>query len=136
VKDFIRRGADSGWVETTLSGGPGRPDKVIRCEMFKSAEGYSSHWKINGEGEGDDTHRCSTVRRRQGISSAELCAWPTAVCAVASSDTISCFCAPLSLAAHLAARYPCLLVSPGCHSCVNTCSTAPPSPPRCHAAEA
>jgi hypothetical protein len=48
LKDFIRRGADSGWVETTLSGGPGRPDKIIRCEMRKTAEGYSTNWRING----------------------------------------------------------------------------------------
>jgi hypothetical protein len=48
LKDFIRRGADSGWVETTLSGGPGRPDKIIGCEMRKTAEGYSTNWRING----------------------------------------------------------------------------------------
>lgn len=50
IKDFIKRGADSGWVETTLSGGPGRRDSVIRCEMLKTAEGYTTRWKINGAG--------------------------------------------------------------------------------------
>jgi hypothetical protein len=49
IKDFIRRGADSGWVETTLSGGPGRRDSVIKCEMLKTAEGYTTRWKINSE---------------------------------------------------------------------------------------
>jgi hypothetical protein len=47
-QDFIRRGCDKGWVETTLSGGPGRPDHVIRCEM-SNTDGYKSFWRINGE---------------------------------------------------------------------------------------
>jgi hypothetical protein len=48
-KDYIRRGCDKGWVETTLSGGPGRPDYVIRCEMAKTDSGYKSDWRINRE---------------------------------------------------------------------------------------
>lgn len=52
VKDYIRRGADRGWVETTLSGGPGHADIVIRCEMSKTEQGYSTAWKINRECQG------------------------------------------------------------------------------------
>eukprot|EP00775_Hariotina_reticulata_P010125 gene10125-10283_t len=47
VRDYIRRGADSGWVETTLSGGPGRSDHIIRCELVKSGDSYTTNWKIN-----------------------------------------------------------------------------------------
>jgi hypothetical protein len=50
VKDYIRRGCDRGWVETTLSGGPGRPDLVIRCELYKTeSNGYKTDWRINRE---------------------------------------------------------------------------------------
>ncbi|WIA31719.1 hypothetical protein OEZ86_002595 [Tetradesmus obliquus] len=47
VKDYIRRGCDRGWVETTLSGGPGSADIVIRCEMAKTDSGYKMDWRIN-----------------------------------------------------------------------------------------
>ena len=49
VKDYIRRGCDRGWVETTLSGGPGSADIVIRCEMAKTDSGYKMDWRINRE---------------------------------------------------------------------------------------
>ncbi|WIA11591.1 hypothetical protein OEZ85_011696 [Tetradesmus obliquus] len=47
VKDYIRRGCDRGWVETTLSGGPGSANIVIRCEMAKTDSGYKMDWRIN-----------------------------------------------------------------------------------------
>jgi hypothetical protein len=50
VKEYIKRGCDEGWVETTLSGGPGHPDITVRRDMKKtSADTYTSTWKIDSE---------------------------------------------------------------------------------------
>lgn len=48
AKDYIRRGCDRGYVETTLSGGPGVEDHVVRCDLIKSADTYRTEWKRNG----------------------------------------------------------------------------------------
>jgi hypothetical protein len=50
VKEYIKRDAVEGWVEVTLSGGPGQRDTWVRRTMKKEADNkYSSTYKINGE---------------------------------------------------------------------------------------
>lgn len=50
MKEYIRRGCDKGWVETTLSGGPGSRDHVVRCDLIKNANGsYRTEWRLNRE---------------------------------------------------------------------------------------
>lgn len=52
VKDYIKRGTESGWTEVTLSGGPRHHGWCVRREMRREARGeeggYSSRFKING----------------------------------------------------------------------------------------
>lgn len=46
VSGFVRRGAESGWVQTTLQEGAGRPAAVIRRTMRRDAN--TSDWTLNG----------------------------------------------------------------------------------------
>lgn len=48
VSNYVRRGADKGWVKITLAGGPEGRETLIQRIMYSSKN--SSDWSINGAG--------------------------------------------------------------------------------------
>jgi hypothetical protein len=94
VKEYIKRGAVEGWVEVTLSGGPGQQDTRVRRTMKKEADGkYSSQYRINGEGAGGwgGVSACVTV---QAIGGPVSCSDIWKLCEVDNCDTVTA-CPPM-----------------------------------------